>query len=409
MLKSTARFATFALAGTLLVGGGVLCTHAENAYDSAAVAGITLSMNEYVSSIEDEAPAVEATDVSGEAEAKESGKNKKFVAANVENAVNVRKKGSIKSKVVGQMYRGDTGKLVEKGKKWSKIKSGNVVGYVRNDFLFFGDKARNYADKICSKTAIVNTTTLNVRTKKSTEADIVTQIPETGEYSVVKEFDNWVKISIDGDVKGYVSKEFVDIDVNYGKALTMKEIKEINDANAAAEAAEAAQATTTVTETVKSTESSSVSSVKPTRKSTVSSTNGSSFSNSSVSSASTSTSGLGSQIANYALQFVGNPYVYGGTSLTNGTDCSGFTMSVYAHFGYGLSRTAAAQSGNGRSVSFSSLQPGDLIFYNGGGGISHVALYVGGGMVVHASNRKEGIKTSPYNYRTPCKAVRIIQ
>ena len=108
------------------------------------------------------------------------------------------------------------------------------------------------------------------------------------------------------------------------------------------------------------------------------------------------------------MQFVGNPYRYGGTSLTNGADCSGFVQSVYKHFGYSLSRTAAAQAGNGRSVSLSELQPGDLIFYNNGGGIGHVAIYTGGGMIVHASTKKTGIKTSVYNYRTPCKAVRIV-
>jgi cell wall-associated NlpC family hydrolase len=259
---------------------------------------------------------------------------------------------------------------------------------------------------------------LNVRSSKSTDADIVTQIPEGNEYQVskVSKDGDWVKISIDGDLKGYVSSDFVDVDVNYGKALTVEQEYQIEQERLAAEAeaaaAAAASATTTqqVTQqiTTSSSSSASASSIKPTANASITTSNGSSFSNSSSSSQSTSTSGLGSQIASYALQFVGNPYVYGGTSLTNGADCSGFTMSVYAHFGYSLPHNAASQSGCGRSVSLSELQPGDLLFYKNGGGIGHVAMYTGGGMVVHASNKKDGIKTSVYNYRTPCKAVRII-
>ena len=114
----------------------------------------------------------------------------------------------------------------------------------------------------------------------------------------------------------------------------------------------------------------------------------------------------GQEIANYAVQFVGNPYKYGGTSLTDGADCSGFVQSVYKHFGYSLPRTAASQAGAGTSVSTSSLQPGDLLFYHGYG---HVAIYIGGGQVVHASNQATGIKISSYNYSPIDKAVRIVK
>ena len=414
MLKQAARFATYAIAGTLIVGGATLSTSAESAYSSTAVAGITLSVNDYVESIESETPTVAVTpEASGEAsaDASKKSKNAKMVAANVEDSVNVRKKNSKKSEVIGQMYKGDVGTIIEKRKNWTKIKSGKVKGWVNNEFLLFGDEAKKFADKVCTKTAVVNTTTLNVRAKKSTDADIVTLIPEGERYDVTKEYESgWVKIDVDGDLKGYVSTEFVDVEYDYGKALTMKEIE---DAQAAIAAAEAANAVIpeTVTQTVTEQQSSNVATIKPTKKAEAikKANNGTSFtSNSSVASSSTSTSGLGSQIANYALQFVGNPYRYGGTSLTNGADCSGFVQSVYKHFGYNLSRTAAAQAGNGRAVSMSELQPGDLIFYNNGGGIGHVAIYTGGGMIVHASTKKTGIKTSVYNYRTPCKAVRIV-
>ena len=112
----------------------------------------------------------------------------------------------------------------------------------------------------------------------------------------------------------------------------------------------------------------------------------------------------GQQVANYALQFVGNPYVYGGTSLTNGADCSGFTQSVYKHFGYSIPRTSSAQRSAGRAVSWADRQVGDLICYSG-----HVAIYIGNNKIVHASNSKDGIKiTYPANYTTVLSVRRIV-
>lgn len=119
-----------------------------------------------------------------------------------------------------------------------------------------------------------------------------------------------------------------------------------------------------------------------------------------------SSSDLGQQIASYAVQFVGNPYVYGGTSLTNGADCSGFVQSVFANFGIGLSRTAASQASGGTSVSLDSLQAGDLLFYSSSGSIDHVALYIGGGQIVHAANSASGIIISNAYYSTPVAARR---
>ena len=118
------------------------------------------------------------------------------------------------------------------------------------------------------------------------------------------------------------------------------------------------------------------------------------------------TSSLGAQIAAYATQFVGNPYVYGGASLTGGADCSGFTMAVFSHFGISLPHNAAAQSGCGTQVSLSDIQPGDLLLYDNGGGIGHVTIYIGNGQVCHASNERTGITISSISYRNPVCAVR---
>ena len=108
---------------------------------------------------------------------------------------------------------------------------------------------------------------------------------------------------------------------------------------------------------------------------------------------------LRAQIVDFALQFEGNPYVYGGTSLTNGADCSGFVMSVFAQFGYSLPRVAADQYYQSVQKSVADLEPGDLVFY--GSGISHVALYIGDGQIIHASTSASGIKISNYDYETP--------
>lgn len=117
-------------------------------------------------------------------------------------------------------------------------------------------------------------------------------------------------------------------------------------------------------------------------------------------------------IIEFALQFIGNPYVWGGTSLTNGADCSGFVQSIYRNFGYNIDRCAASQIDDGINVSAEDLLPGDLVFYNDGTGISHVAMYIGDGKIIHASNSKAyplgGIKISNYNYKTPYGYTRIV-
>ena len=113
-------------------------------------------------------------------------------------------------------------------------------------------------------------------------------------------------------------------------------------------------------------------------------------------------------LVNYACQFIGNPYVWGGTSLTNGADCSGFTMKIFAKYGISLPHKASLQATYGKKISSSEARPGDLFFYSGGGSINHVAIYIGNGQVVHASNPRSGIKISNAYYRTPARVVRLL-
>ncbi len=106
---------------------------------------------------------------------------------------------------------------------------------------------------------------------------------------------------------------------------------------------------------------------------------------------------------------MGNPYVYGGTSLTNGADCSGFVMRVYEKFGISTGRNTRQQANNGREISVSEVQPGDLLFYGSGGEISHVGIYMGDGKIVHAANKNLGITIGRSDYRTPIKAVTFLR
>ena len=352
--------------------------------------------------------------------------------------VNIRKTPSTEAKILGKLYEGSSCKILEEKNGWTKIESGSVSGYIKSEYLAKGADAEKLATKYGTYYANVKpgTITLNVRTKPNTECTILTQIPEDEYYEVLNIGKDWVKISIDGD-KGYVAKKYVRLHAKFKKAVSIEEEEAEARRKAAAEAAEQERLAALAAEQQRNTSTGSNSgssnsgrsnsnsgsrsnhssrrSSNSGRKSSNSGSNrnssrsnrNSSGSNNSGSGATVS-SGSGSAIAAYAQNFVGNPYVYGGSSLTSGTDCSGFTMSVYMQFGYSLPHNAAAQANCGRKVSLSEVQPGDLIFYKNGGRIGHVALYIGGGQVVHASTPKDGIKISNMRYRTPTCARRII-
>lgn len=316
--------------------------------------------------------------------------------------LNIRKKGSINAKIVGKMKKGNIATVLKKESEWSKVRSGNVTGYVKNQYLVFGDEIENFAKQNVKKVAKIQTETLRVRKKASTDSKIVTLVSEDDKLKVKKQTDDWAKVKVDGQT-GYVSKDYAKVIYSFGKAKSMKQIQAEQEAKKRAE--EAAR-----NKPVSTTSSSHTSNTGTTSGSTTGSTQ--TTKKASVSVSSSGSSATGSRIVSYAQQFVGNPYRYGGNSLTNGIDCSGFTQQIMAKFGYSISRTSSSQSGDGRAVSTSNLRAGDLVFYGDGGSIDHVALYIGGGQVVHASNSapypRGGIKISNVNYRTPICARRII-
>lgn len=299
------------------------------------------------------------------------------VVANIEGSLRVRAEASTDAEIVGKLYPYAVATIVERGDAWTKIESGSVSGYVANEFLLFGDDAGAYITENYKYCATVEVPALNVRQDASTESECIGSVTGGQELDILGETDEWVQIQYSEDTVGYVAKEFVNVGWNYPTAMTLEEEQEMIQAALAKQAA--AQTTRS------SSSSSEIATLPPVN---------------------TSAEGLalGQQIASYACQFVGNPYVYGGSSLTNGTDCSGFTMAVYAQFGYSLSHSSGVQMGQGTPVSLDAVQPGDIICYSG-----HVGLYIGGGQIVHASTESTGIIISNMYYTSPIGARRIVQ
>lgn len=329
------------------------------------------------------------------------------VSGGSEDYVNVRKKPNTNSKIVGKIYNNCGATILEETKDgWYKMKSGNCVGYIKAEFFATGDDAENEALDNGYVFANIKDTGIHVREKNTTESEVVTNVYHNEHYTI-KKFDRtgeWIKIKIGPGVSGWISSQFVKVTIDMDTAITLKEERALirkqreeaeRIAREAAQAAAQQSAQQQQNNTYSNTQNN-----QNTQNNTSSYTPSTSYGDGGSSSS-------GAAVVAYAKQFLGNPYVYGGASLTNGTDCSGFTMSVYAHFGYSLNRTSYTQVNNGRSVSMSSLQPGDLLFYkNGGTTISHVGIYVGGGQIIHASTEKTGIIIGGVG--SPCAARRIV-
>lgn len=326
-----------------------------------------------------------------------------------DNYVNVRSEPSTESEVVGKLYRGCAADILEylEG-DWVKIESGDVKGYIASNYLAIGKEAESMVEEYATKYITVATQTLNVREEQSTECSILTQIPEGQEYLVKKEYDEWVEILLgtdeetNEDFTGYVSKEFVQVDVEFKYAISIEEENRRIQEQLEAERAEAERKQKLAQEEAERKEAARR---KEQQRQQQSSSNNNKKQEEKPSSSehvpAPSGSGSGSEIASYAQKFVGNPYKWGGESLTRGADCSGFVQAVYADFGYSLPRTSRSQASSaGRKISVDELKPGDLIFYaNSSGTVNHVAIYIGDGMIVHAANSRQGIIRSKYNYR----------
>ena len=285
-----------------------------------------------------------------------------LLISKVSNYLNIRSspKDEGNANIIGKLPGKAAGEILETEDGWYKIHSGNITGYVSADsqYTATGQEAIDLAMGSASLMAIVNTDKLNVRTSPSTDASIWTQISKEERYSVVQQLDGWVQIELDGGDEdestdgAYISTRDNNVEVRYAltKAIKFSPLEELANQQASRR----------------------------------------------------------NQIVNFAIKYVGNRYVWGGTSLTNGADCSGFVQSVMKNFGISLPRTSREQAKVGRAIKSSEMRPGDLIFYaNSSGTVNHVAMYIGNGQIVHAASSKSGIKISTWNYRTP-KTIRSV-
>lgn len=383
----------------------------------------------------------------------------------VSASVNVRKEANTTSEVVGKINNNCAATILStvsgEGGEWYQIQSGSVVGYIKAEYFLTGADAEVVAKKVGKVYAtVINTQSLRLRASPDPNSKTLTLLAEGARYVVLEEKDNYAKLQVDEDLQGYVSEDYVKTNVEFEKAISVAEekakaaetakikkeaedaLKQLDAAKKAAKKQESKAAETKKAETKKaetkpaetkppSTDSPTIArkpgdsaapttvAQKPTEAPTKSNGSGPGSEESGSGGTASPDSGPGGKevksatrtaLVAYSKQFLGNPYVYGGTSLTNGADCSGFTQAIYAHFGLSIPRNSTSQAAGGTVISWTNAQAGDLLFYgSGGSSINHVAMYIGGGQVIHASSSTTGIIISPANYRTPLKAVSYLK
>lgn len=363
MAESTSLQENEVSAGVSSTLGGQIGNYAMT--DAKVTSGVTDAMSDYLSVTAADMVSVSESDrdvtASGQEEETQEEDKEKALAeaadefgytnlgiAQADGNINVREVPGTEAEIVGKLPNNAGCEIIGTDGEWTQIESGKVKGYVKSEYLLTGEAAIAKAQEVKQTVATVTTTTLYVRDEANTDSHVITMMPEGEELEVLEVLDGWVKINVDSD-EGYVSSDYVSIATELPKAQTMTEVRY----------------------------GQGVSDVRV-------------------------------SLVSYATQFVGNPYVWGGTSLTRGADCSGFVLSVFANYGISLPHSSKAQANCGTKIAASDAQPGDLFFYGNGSSINHVAIYIGGGRVVHASSPKSGIKISGAYYRTPVKVVRVI-
>ncbi len=327
-----------------------------------------------------------------------------LAVAQVDSYLNVRNQPDMEGEVVGKLYRDSVGEIIgEEEGGWLKITSGSVEGYIKAEYALRGEEGAAKAEEVGVRQAKVEADALRLREEATTESGIIRLLPQEEVVQVEQELEGWLKVDA-GAQQGYVSADYVDVYTVHPVAESREEeearLRREEEERLAAEGAARAQAEAEALAKRPLQENSNAanSSAQTNRG------NSGGQQKPGTGGGAQESSGLGQQIANFALQFVGNPYVYGGTSLTNGADCSGFVMSVYQNFGISLPRTSGEQGQCGTDVGgLGNAKPGDLVSYSG-----HIGIYIGNGQIVHASSAKTGIKVSNASYRPILSVRRIV-
>ena len=389
------------------------------------VAGMSLMLNDYFNNIgEGESGDIYVDGVKMKAVHRVPSPYENLAIANVKTYVNIRSGPSTEYEAIGKLYKGCVANVLGYEGDWVKIQSGNLEeGYIRGDYLLIGWDAEEKIEENCDKVATVNCSVLNVRTGMSTKDSIYDQIPRGESYYVVEEYEEWVKIVLGqddntgADHTGYVYKQYVDLSYEFKYAVTKEEEAAQKAAEEAARKAEEERLRKLAEE-----EAARKAAAEAKKKAEEEAKKAAAQAEAEEAkrlleeqeALTTDSAKLRQEVASYALNFVGNPYRWGGTSLTNGADCSGFVQSIYKQFGYTIPRVSKDQAKSAGYCNVTPdeehLLPGDLIFYtNSKGVVDHVAMYIGDGKIVHAASKKSGIKISSYLTRTPYKARRVIE
>lgn len=335
----------------LVAGIGVLMLNSQGLKAEAA----DFAVNNLISNVGIAAVTNEVMDVSQYLEYAESsvttawGYDELGIAV-VDGNLNVRETPSKSGTIVGKMNNYAACEILEEVDGWYHITSGEVEGYVNADYIVTGIEAKLIGLEQAYERAVVLADSLNVRAAADEKSKIVTKVAKGEELEVIEVLDGWVKCALNTD-EVYVKADYVEVKNGLNTAVTLAQFRygmEVSEVRV--------------------------------------------------------------DLCEYAIQFVGNPYVWGGTSLTKGADCSGFVLSVFKNYGISLPHYSKSQSNYGTVISYKDAQPGDLLFYGSSAStISHVAIYIGDGQIVHANDEKTGIIISNAYYRTPVKAVSLLE